>query len=75
MTTRCVTRRFGCETRLGDAKYQRAARAAGAEQGQRANRQPDQTQHERRCPTDYSVARAGTTVGESQIHPAIDRGD
>jgi catechol 2,3-dioxygenase-like lactoylglutathione lyase family enzyme len=49
--------------------------AAGAGQSQPADGQGNQPQHERRCPTDYSVAGAGTTVGDSQIQPAIDQRD
>jgi hypothetical protein len=49
--------------------------ATAAGQSQRAQGQSDQSQHEPRGATDYSVTGAGTTGGDSQIQPAIHRGD
>src|SRR5215510_2641718 len=50
-------------------------RVATTGQGQPAKRQRDQPQHDSRCASNYSVASAGATVGDSQIQPAIGNGD
>jgi hypothetical protein len=51
------------------------AGAAGAGQSQPTEGQGDQPQHQRPGATDYSVAGAGTTVGDAQNQPAVDHGD
>ena len=50
-------------------------RAAGAGQSQPTENCRDQSQHQGRGGSDYSVAGAGTTCGDSQIHSTVDRGD
>ena len=47
----------------------------GACPSQPAEDSGDQPQHQGRGATDYSVAGAGTTVGDGQNQPAVDDGD
>jgi len=51
------------------------AGAAGAGQSQPTQGQGDHPQHQRPGATDYSVAAAGTTIGEGQNQPAVSHGD
>lgn len=53
----------------------RPLRDATAGQSQPAEDRGDQPQHQARGATDYSVAAAGTTVGDGQNQPAVDDGD
>ena len=51
------------------------AGAAGAGKSQPTEGSADQPQHQGPGATDYSVTRAGTTIGDGQNQPAVDYGD
>jgi hypothetical protein len=49
--------------------------AEGSGKSQPSEGKSDQAQHQGAGATDYSIAAAGTTVGDGQNKAAIDRGD